>query len=139
MNKFKLFFKATKSRLFNHMADYEDAYDEGWAEGQEEGYNEGWAEGKSDAEKLWKAMYTFLKDRKLLDDSGETNSFEMMESLFQYENDLKSTKEEQRKNTQYWRDDAFEVAAKIVDRYVESFGYEDQIARDIRALKKNTN
>lgn len=92
MNKIKLFFKATYSRLFNHMADYEDAYDEGWAAGQEEGIKDGWTAGKSDAEKLWKYLYEFLEQRNLLPDDGETNSFDMIESLHQWEKDLKETK-----------------------------------------------
>lgn len=127
MNKFKLFFKATWSCLFNHMADYEDAYDEGWNEGQQEGWNEGWAQGKTDAERLWRDLYKWLNERKLLDPDGESNAFDMMESLHEYENDLKRA-------NKYWRNDAFRVAGEIVDRYVTSGLADAQLAKDIKAL-----
>lgn len=89
-NNFNKWLISTLSFFKNYRSDFEHAYEEGFGHGYEEGLTEGFFHGKTEQTKLWNSLYDFLQERQLIDPHEVVSSFDMMERLYSYENDLKN-------------------------------------------------
>lgn len=89
---FKRWVIATFNFFKNYYSDYEDAYDQGYDDGFSEGFDEGCMTGKTAGQVLWSDMFSFLKERNLIDNHEEVSTMDIMERLLEYERDLKNAR-----------------------------------------------